>query len=233
MKSLIVLLFLFLFVGCQRTPEEKWYHHVLDSLGKIEAPKTIDTLLFKEQLNGRGKLDTIIDNVYIRKYCLNGHYILEHQHRDSAILNKYAYTLDGRLHEWSRYFKSSNSDFYRSEYIIDYKKIYKKNGKIDYFGGDDQGFKSVPWPKYTIYKLIERLQAEGIDVKKDIRISRRAPDPSRILEFDGITYLKMNWKVGVYHVDEIYPNGGTIHWREFDSDNGQLVREWNENWHYH
>jgi hypothetical protein len=226
------------FFGCQRTPEEKWYYHVLDSLGRIEAPLTIDTLLINTQLNGRDKMDTIVGDMIIDQYRdLYSHdYVLYLRHKDSLIVNKYEYNHEnGKLISWSRFF-TIKREILESATRVDYTKWYDEKGKIKHFGRGEMGFNPFPLPKFTIHKLIEKLRAEDVDLQNNVLIGERYAQPKKIIfEFDGISYYKENWEVAV--VDYEYsPSGRFVtayaQWRELDSETGEVVREWSDWWGY-
>jgi hypothetical protein len=228
MKYLAILLMLFPLLGCQNSPERKWYDRVLDSLGRIEAPLTIDTTLFIRQLNGMETRDTTINDILIRqsRNYWDHNFVRFSWHKDSLIANKHTYDgSDGKLISWSRHFVG-NGNYIDDGSIVDYTKWYKKNGAIKIFGAGELGYEPSPWQNYTIYHLLELLKAEGIDIKNNVDIGRLYTDPPTILNFGEISYPKLNWVVKVYYYDDSRRNYASIFCREFDADTGEVIKEW-------
>lgn len=203
-----------------------WRDQTVDSLNQLDVPRQLDTALFHKRLNNRVELNTIIDDIATRQFDKGNHYVLFLRHRDSLIANRYEYDrVDGKLLKWSRHFLNGSAN-------VDFIVSYDKNGKVNTFCTEetvDHGQYTVPLPKFTIYKLIDVLKKDGVNLR-DVIMYHTSSETLRI--FGDVSYPKYNWQVGVFHFDDQRQNSGTIHWREFDSDNGQLVREWNEKWHY-
>jgi len=232
MRYLTVIFCIAAFLGCQRTPEMKWYRHVLDSLGRIEAPLIIDTLMFNRQMSGRDRMDTIINDMVIhrsRNYWGNKNYINLQWHIDSLIGDRYEYDgVDGKLLSWSRHFVN-HRNFVDYGSIVDYTKWYKKSGKISTFGAGEGGQEPAPMPNFTIHKLIGQLRSEGVDLRNDVIIGQTPADTTRI-HWGEISYWKYNWKVDVSHYHNCYRNFASVHCREFDGDTGEVVKEWWDSW---
>jgi hypothetical protein len=239
MKHVVILLLALSFFGCRQTPAAKWYYGTLDSLGKLEVPLKIDTTLINKQLNGRYRMDTIIDNMVIHQHRFydSKYYEIFSQHRDSLVCNKYTYTPDGKLVEWSRRFVSTMDDGSKDPMTpVDFQVFYKKNGKIENFIREELGYPGVPLPKFTIHHLLKKLQPENINMQRYFDIDWRSTNPRETLYIGDVSYPKWNWEVRVVFVDHYIGNNPNfpvelIHCREFDSDTGEVVREWYEDWH--
>jgi hypothetical protein len=229
MKKTLAILVCLSLLSCKKSQEERWAYHVLDSLGRIEAPLILDTALFRKQLAGREFMDTVINKIAIHRHYHNQFAIFSARHIDSLIANEYLYDVDGRLITWSRKQGSENIHIASIGRRLDYTKWYNKKGKIEHFGLGDQGYDPVPLPKITIYKLIEKLENEGINLFNDLFIWKTVANPEKIVfEFDGTTYYKENWQVGVIDYYDEHKDYMTVHWREIDSDTGEVVREWSK-----
>jgi hypothetical protein len=228
MRRLVVVFFAcLLFFGCKRTPEEKWYYHVLDSLGRIEAPLMLDTISINRQLNGRVEMDTVINNFAIYQYRTYGDYVILSRHRDSLIVDKYTYKADGKLFSWSRHF-SGNRKISGGAAIVDYTKWYNKRGKIENFGEGELGTQQFPLPRFSIYNVIEKLRTEGVDVENSVTVNRNFVHAHQKLPHSNMEYPKLNWEVGVIEYYDDRKDYWTVDWREIDSDTGEVMREWSK-----
>jgi hypothetical protein len=239
MKRLIVILSIMSLCSCRQTPGAKWYYSTLDSLGKLEVPLILDTALVKKHFNGRHRMDTIINDEMIFMSEYRGReYTYRCFHKDSLIANIYKYDYsDGKLKEWSRYFVATMDDGSKIPMTsVDFQIFYKKNGKIENFIREELGYPGVPLPKFTIHHLLKKLQPENINMQRYFSIEWLPTDPHETLYIGDVSYPKWNWEVRVVFVDHYIGNNPNfpvelIHCREFDSDTGEVVREWYEDWH--
>lgn len=98
-----------------------------------------------------------------------------------------------------------------------------KNGKIKIFYSD-LGLRSedgITPPGYTIYQIIEMLKNENADIFNDVWINYGS---SIIYDADSVFYDGYSWRATIIHYDE--HSYDSKHIRYFDSETGELLREW-------
>lgn len=215
MKILPFLLITLSLGGCMN-PKEKWYHHMCDSLSRLDyPPRQFDTAQFNAKGNGF-EFDTIYPNGIIQNQEaeIDDKYVSYVRHQDSLIWDIFTYDKDAKLLSWRQ-------EFIWGGGVIGYRIDYKKDGSVDQFSplrGWDYHENGYLEPTYSIQQMIAKLKKEDINLFKGVAISYGA---WKYYHADSTVYRKWGWCVGIKVPGDNYP-ASTVE-RLYDGQTGELI----------